>query len=310
MEEEVSSGESDSDEYEEILQDLEALEHKAGRKRDNSKDVPPRKHEVSNGIFTACSGNASVCEPINAIGDDVGEGWWYHWTPITMRNTRKDTLAPLYRRIRGQAKQLAHNTNSLHSGRLTIKLAQGGRDAGEVWITFQSAANTVPCEHDFTRDCLTLGNRVVRLLSAVRVRRWLGRPTLAQEPARTKSLDVGHQTEAVKTKIWNQSWWRCKFCERTWGSRMLLGSANLNGTLPASSICLVRSALFPDGCMRISMLCSLGEMLLTLTARSSRRMQRAPSLHHPPPTARCSRIIRELMRATIIGFHVFALSGI
>ena len=81
MEEEVS-GESDSDEHEEIheldtcrvpVQDLEALEHKAGRKRDNSDDVPPRKHEVSNGIFTACSGNASGCEPINAIGDDVGE---------------------------------------------------------------------------------------------------------------------------------------------------------------------------------------------------------------------------------------------
>ena len=51
-------------------------------------------------------------------------------------------------------------------------------------------------------------------------------------------------------------------------------------------------------------------MRLTLTGRSSRRMQRAPSLHHPPPTARCSTIIRELMRATNIGFHVFALSGI
>ena len=51
-------------------------------------------------------------------------------------------------------------------------------------------------------------------------------------------------------------------------------------------------------------------MRLTLTARSSRRMQRAPSLHHSPPTARCSTIIRELMRATNIGFHVFALSGI
>ena len=119
-----------------------------------------------------------------------------------MRNSRKDTLAPLYRRTRGEANQLAHNTNSLHSGRLTIKLAQGGRDAGAVWITFQSAANTVPCEHDFTRDCLTLGNRVVRLLSAVRARRWLRRPTLAQEPARTKPLDVGHRTEAFKTNIW------------------------------------------------------------------------------------------------------------
>ena len=126
-----------------------------------------------------------------------GKCQWYHWTPITMRNTRKDTLAPLYRRIRGEANQLAHNTNSLQSGRLT-----GCRDPGEVWITFQSAANTVPCEHDFTRDCLKLGNRVVRLLSTVRARRWLGRPTLAQEPARTKPLDVGHQMEAVKTKIW------------------------------------------------------------------------------------------------------------
>ena len=116
-----------------------------------------------------------------------------------MRNTAKDTLAPLNRRIRGEANQLAHNTNSLHSGRLT---AQGCRDPGEVWITFQSAANTVPCEHDFTRGCLTLGNRVVRFLSAIRVRRWLGRPTLAQEPARMKPLDVRHQMEAVKTKIW------------------------------------------------------------------------------------------------------------
>ena len=47
-----------------------------------------------------------------------------------------------------------------------------------------------------------VGNRVVRLLSAVRARRWLGRPTLAQKSARTKPLDVGHQIEAVKTKIW------------------------------------------------------------------------------------------------------------
>ena len=174
-----------------------------------------------------------------------------------MRNTRKDTRAPLYRRVRGEANQLAHNTNILHSGRLTIKLAQGGRDTGEVWITFQSAANTVPCEHDFTRDCLTLGNRVVRFLSAVRARRWLERPTLAQKPARTNLPDVGHQTEAVQTKT-GPSWWHCNFSERTWGSRMLLGCANLNGSLPASSISLVRSALFPDGCVRISVSCSLG----------------------------------------------------
>ena len=158
-----------------------------------------------------------------------------------MRNTRKDILAPLYRRIRGEANQLAHNTNSLHSGRLTIKLAQGGRDAGEVWITFQSAANTVPCEHDSTRDCLTLGNRVVRLLSAVRARRWLGRPTLAQEPARTKPLDVEHQTEAVKTKIWTivvalqflrthlgfqNASWQCQSQRNSPGFVHLLGEVN------------------------------------------------------------------------------------
>ena len=231
MEEEIS-GESDSDEYEEILeldtcrvpvQDLEVLQHKAGRKRDNSDDVPPRKHEVSNGIFTACSGNASGCEPINAIGDDVGEGWWYHWTPIPMRNTRKDTLAPLYRRIQGEANQLAHNTNSFHSGRLTIKLAQGGRDAGEVWITFQSAANTVPCEHGFTRDCLTPGNRVVRLLSAVRARRWLGRdPAWHRNQHARSPLMLGTKRKRSKRK-YGPSWWRYNFSERTWCSRMLLG---------------------------------------------------------------------------------------
>ena len=60
------------------------------------------------------------------------------------------------------------------------------------------------------------------------------------------------------TRKYGPSWWRCNSSERTWGSRMLLGSANLNGTLPASSICLVRSALFPDGFMRISLSCSLG----------------------------------------------------
>ena len=174
-----------------------------------------------------------------------------------MRNTRKDTLAPLYRRTRGEANQLAHNTNSLHSGRLTIKLAQGGRDAGEVWITFQSAANTVPCEHDFTRDCLTLATVLFASCRQSVRDGGSGDPPWHRNQHARSPLMLGTKRKRLKRK-YGPSWWRCNFSERAWGSRMLLGSANLNGTLPASSICLVRSALFPDGCMRISMSCSLG----------------------------------------------------
>ena len=286
MEEEVS-GESDSDEYEEILeldtcrvpvQDLEALEHKAWRKRDNSDDVSPGEHEVSNGIFTAC--------------DDVGEGWWYHWTPITVRNTRKDNLPPLYRRIRDKAKQLAHNTNSLHSGRLTIKLAQGGRDAGEVWITFQSAANTVPCEHGFTRDCLTPGNRVVRLLSAVRARRWLGRdpPWHRNQHARSP-LMLGTKRKRLNRKYGSGG--VAIFSERTWGFVHLLGEfSTVSRWLYANRYVVLARRPRQHACRVRSLSLQIRFPLASVPP------EEVCHEHMPPPRIRDTLIVQLLLRGT------------